>query len=290
MSIKIEQVSFRYPKKKEDAIKGVSLEVGQGQIFGLLGPSGSGKSTLQKLLIKLLEGYRGTITIQGRNLKDYEPEEFYSQIGVCFELPNHYNKLTALENLLLFKSFYNQKTHDPKELFEIFNLKESMHKRVSTYSKGMKMRLNFMRSILHFPKVLFLDEPTSGLDPSNAQIIRQYILGLKRGGVTVFLTTHNMSDVEFLCDHVAFFVDGTIVLDGCPKKLMQTFGEKKVVCEFIEDQIKIEKTYDLNQLGSNQEFLDLLLKSKIEALHSQEANLNDVFIKSTGKKIHELEV
>ena len=216
--INVENLSYTYPKSKVEAVKKISFDVKDGEIFGFLGPSGAGKSTTQKLLIKLLRGYQGDVNIMNRPLAKWDGD-FYAQIGVGFELPNHYLKLTGEENLQLFSSFYPKVVYKPIDLLKMVELDAHAKKPVESYSKGMKMRLNFVRALLHDPKLLFLDEPTSGLDPGYARMIKDIIIDLKRNGKTIFLTTHNMHDADELCDRVAFMVDGELKLTGSPREL-----------------------------------------------------------------------
>jgi fluoroquinolone transport system ATP-binding protein len=126
-----------------------------------------------------------------------------------FEFPNHFTKLSAIENLKLFQSLYSNKSQDLLLLLEKVGLQEDTNTRVANFSKGMKTRLSFIRSILHNPSLLFLDEPTSGLDPMNARLIKQMILDLRAQKKTIFLTTHNMHDAEELCDRVGFIAKWT---------------------------------------------------------------------------------
>ncbi|MDQ4106798.1 MAG: ABC transporter ATP-binding protein, partial [Actinomycetota bacterium] len=166
--LKVKDLTFTYPGGGKPAVEGINFNVRPGEIFGFLGPSGAGKSTTQKILIGLLRGYRGHIEVMGRELGTWGPE-YYERIGVSFELPNHYQKLTALENLDFFRSLYSGRTRDPMELLEMVGLADDAGTRVSQFSKGMQMRLTFVRALLHGPELIFLDEPTAGLDPTNAR-------------------------------------------------------------------------------------------------------------------------
>jgi fluoroquinolone transport system ATP-binding protein len=199
--LKVDGLSFTYPGNSRKILHELSFTIGKGEIFGFLGPSGSGKSTTQRILYRLLQGYHGQVEFDGVSLTDWG-RDFYERIGVSFELPNHYLKLTAYENLQFFASFYRNKGPGIDRLLQLVGLQEDAHKRVSDYSKGMKMRLNFIRSMLHNPDMLFLDKPTSGLDPINAHIIKETIRNLKKEGKTIFLTTHHMIDADQLCDRV----------------------------------------------------------------------------------------
>lgn len=279
--IEAKELLFRYPGTSTEAIKRISFSIQKGEIFGFLGPSGSGKTTTQKILCKMLKGYEGSASIDGRELKDYG-KNLYQKIGVGFELPNHYLKLTALENLQFFGGFYAD-TRNPLELLELVGLKKDAHKKVADYSKGMKMRLNFVRSFMHNPDILFLDEPTSGLDPVNSRLVKDIILDLKAAGKTIFLTTHQMYDADELCDRVAFIVEGEILAMDQPQNLKLQYS-KKVVNVLVKGKEKPSQ-FPLDGLGDNQDFLQLIRENQLETIHSKEASLDEIFIKVTGKAL-----
>jgi len=281
----IEDLSYRYPSKDTDVIKGITFNVKQGEIFGFLGPSGAGKSTTQKLMIKLLNDYRGNIKYFDRDLKKIN-ESYYEEIGVGFEMPVHFGKLTGLENMKYFSSFYKNKA-DIKNLMEKVGLWEFRDVLVSQYSKGMKVRLNFVRAMLNNPRVLFLDEVTNGLDPKNAMIIKKMIYEFKKDGGTVFLTTHLMNDVEQLCDQVAFCVDGKLYEIATPRDLKLKYGKKEVTVEYHENNNILTRDFELNDLGFNDDFQTLLKSNRLETIHSGETTMEDIFIKVTGEVIHE---
>ncbi|WP_083753011.1 ABC transporter ATP-binding protein [Actinosynnema sp. ALI-1.44] len=216
--IEVDNLTFTYPGSTEPAVRGMDFTVGKGEIFGFLGPSGAGKSTTQKILIGLLTGHGGAVSVWGKDPADWG-QDYYQRVGVSFELPNHYQKLTALENLRFFASLYNKSTLDPIELLDSVGLAEDANTRVGKFSKGMQMRLVFVRALLHDPDLLFLDEPTSGLDPVNARKVKDIVLREKARGKTIFLTTHDMATADQLCDRVAFVVDGRIVVLDSPREL-----------------------------------------------------------------------
>ena len=189
--IEIKNLMYKYPKNKENTIKGMDFNVSKGEIFGFLGPSGAGKTTTQKLITGLLMGYEGNIIVDGKERKTWD-NSFYEKIGVVFEIPNLYLKLTGRENLDLFGGYYKIKPGDMTLELERTGILEAVDKKVEEYSKGMKVRLNFIRALQHNPDILFLDEPISGLDPANGAIIKQMIKELSNQGKTIFLTTHNM--------------------------------------------------------------------------------------------------
>lgn len=280
--IMVNDTFLRYPTAKADTIKGITFDVKQGEIFGFLGPSGAGKSTLQKILTGMLREYRGSVRVLDIEVKN-RTSSYYEHIGVDFEFPNFYSKFTALENLRYFASLYSARITDPMTLLEKVRLHNDADKKVSSYSKGMKMRLGFVRCLMHSPDLLFLDEPTSGLDPANARILKDLILEQKSMGKTIILTTHNMHDAEELCDRVAFIVDGKIAAIDTPHSLRKSGADTEVVYSFIENDHEIQKTCLLRHLGESADFQSLLKAGAITTIHSKEQTLEDVFIALTGR-------
>ncbi|HZY65026.1 MAG TPA: ABC transporter ATP-binding protein [Rubrobacteraceae bacterium] len=282
--IRVENLVFTYSGSDRRAVNGISFRVHRGEIFGFLGPSGAGKSTTQKILIGLLRGYDGEIEVLGKDLKDWG-SDYYERIGVSFELSNHYQKLTALENLDFFRSLYSKGTEDPRELLTMVGLQDDARTRVSQFSKGMQMRLTFVRALLNRPELIFLDEPTAGLDPVNGRNVKEIILALKKQGRTVFLTTHDMTVADQLCDRVAFIVDGRISVIDSPRELKIREGERKVRVEYREDGQITRREFSLDGLGDDKGFLSLLQGERIETIHTEEATLEDVFIGTTGRRL-----
>lgn len=277
-------LSYTYPGRTERAIHSLDFRIAEGEIFGFLGPSGAGKSTTQKVLISLLKGYEGQIEVLGRDLATWG-QELFEQVGVSFELPNHYQKLTALENLNFFRSLYAGATADPLALLELVGLREDANTRVAQFSKGMQMRLNVARALLNQPRLIYMDEPTSGLDPVNARRIKDLIRAQQHAGRTVFLTTHNMAVADELCDRVAFIVDGRIVAIDSPRTLKLQHGTRQVQVEYRQHNQSVCRSFALNGLGENAAFFDLLRSHPIETMHTQEATLEDVFIQITGRSL-----
>ena len=281
----VKNLKFTYRKNAIEAVKEISFDVYEGEVFGLLGPSGAGKSTTQKILTKLFKNYEGTIIYNGVNLEEYD-SSYYEDIGVGFELPVHFSKLTGYENMKFFSQLYKKKANI-EELLKSVGLFEDKDRMVAEYSKGMKMRLNFVRSMLNNPKVLFLDEVTNGLDPANARIIKNLIKEFKEQGGTVFLTTHLMNDVEELCDRVAFIKEGKIVKLSTPRALKIEYGRRELDVEYYSNGQTIIKTFNLDNIGHDEDFLNLIKTEKLETLHSGETTLDDIFIKVTGESSYE---
>lgn len=282
--IEVHELRYRYPGAQSDTLHDLSFSVGEGEIFGFLGPSGAGKSTTQKLLIKLLRDYVGQARVLGRELSQWGPE-FYEQIGVSFEVPNHYQRLSARENLEHFASLYDKETLSPKVVLEWVDLSADADKRVADFSKGMKIRLNVARSLIHQPKLLFLDEPTSGLDPVNAARIQDLILRLRAEGATVLITTHDMVVADQLCDRVAFLTGGTIHTIDSPQALRKQHGKRSLKIEYTQGEQSCQAEFPLDGLHENDDFSRLLRESRIETMHSQETTLAQVFIDVTGKEL-----
>ncbi len=282
--ITVKSLDFRYANSGKHAVNDMSFEIGKGEIFGFLGPSGAGKTTVQRLIIGLLRNYGGSIEVMGKERKSWN-KDFFESIGVAFDFPNLFLKLSAGENLRLIGSYYRNKPADIKGLLDRVGLLPDINTRTENFSKGMKMRLNFVRAIMHQPELLFLDEPTSGLDPVNAHIIKEIIMEEKRKGRTIFLTTHNMTVAEQLCDRVAFVNEGKIVATDSPKNLMVQFGKPRLKVEYQKGNLIFDQEFDLEGLGDNVSFQDLLRTSVIKTMHSAEATLEEIFIQLTGRNL-----
>jgi len=279
---KVKDLFFKYPHNQSQTIKGLSFEIKKGEIFGFLGPSGAGKTTTQKLLVKLLNYSEGDIHFDGKNLKDLD-DRFYEDIGVCFEMPISFSKLTAMENLEFFQKLYQR--HAPiQPLMERLGLWDDRDKPVGEFSKGMKIRLNLVRALLNEPKMLFLDEPTNGLDPKNARIVKDMIRDFAKAGGTVFLTSHIMSDVDELCDRVAFITDGHIVEVDSPRNLKIKYGQRSVTVEYREHDQLMTQSFEFAEIKTPA-FMELLQTKTIETIHSGETTLEDIFIQVTGVQL-----
>ena len=282
--IQVDRLTFTYAGTTQPAIRDISFAVEPGEIFGFLGPSGAGKSTTQKILFRLLQGFQGSVRVFDRDLREWG-YEYFEQIGVSFEMPNHYTKLTARENLRYFGALYQGSVMKPEELLEMVGLLADADMLVSQYSKGMKNRLSVARSLVNNPKLLFMDEPTAGLDPLNARRIKDLIKAQKDAGKTVFLTTHDMNIADELCDRVAFIVDGEINLIDSPRELKLRYGKPEVRVEFGMNGKTEQRDFALAGLADNAEFLKLLREDNVYTLHTQEATLENIFIQVTGRRL-----
>ena len=282
--ITVEHMSYTYDGTHAPAVRDLNFAIERGEIFGFLGPSGAGKSTTQKILIGLLRGYQGQVSVFGRDLRAWN-NDYYERVGVSFELPNHFRKLTALENLNYFGALYRRPTLAPRDVLAMVGLENDAATPVAQFSKGMQNRLNLARALLHDPELLFLDEPTSGLDPSNAQRVKQLIRAQQAAGKTIFLTTHNMAVAEELCDHVAFIIDGAVTLIDTPRALKLQYGAPRVRVEYQADRQLEHAEFALADLGENRAFLKLLRQGIVQTIHTQEASLEDIFIRVNGRSL-----
>lgn len=282
--IEVEGLFHKYKGNDSYSVKDVNFKIEKGEIYGFLGPSGAGKSTVQKILCGLLDVQQGIVKFDGKSIKS-QRKDFYEKIGVSFEFPNLYEKLTGYENLNFFRGLFKKETEDPKILLERVGLADSMNKKVKEYSKGMKQRLVFARSIINKPDILFLDEPLSGLDPTTAKQIKKIISERKKEGTTIFLTTHNMFVADELCDRVAFINEGAIVASDTPKKLKLKFGNSSIKIEYKKDGRKFEAIFFIDVDDEKERFKKIIDKSEIITIHSGEASLEEIFIKLTGREL-----
>ncbi|MFP4363466.1 MAG: ABC transporter ATP-binding protein [Spirochaetia bacterium] len=284
--IEVKNLYHDYSGKKEYAVDDVSFTIKKGEIFGFLGPSGAGKSTVQNIMTKLLPLQKGDISYNGKSIQKMN-NSFFNSVGTSFEHPNLYQKLTGYENLKFYAGLFQGQTRDPLELLNIVGLGEAAHKKARDYSKGMKQRLVFARSLINNPEILFLDEPMSGLDPATAGSIKKIIREKQEEGTTIFLTTHNMFVADQLCDRVAFINDGRIVACDSPKSLKLEYGKRSVEVEYEENGSVKKQVYFLDKDDDKASLKQRLDENRIRMMHTQEATLEQIFIKLTGRGLTE---
>lgn len=280
--ISVKNLSHSYSNDDKLAVKNISFEVEKGETFGFLGPSGAGKSTTQNILTGLLKQQSGEVIVAGYDLKKVQKKRF-NKIGVSFEQSNVYSKLTALENLKYYADLFDVPTRDPHELLKLVGLDGRSNDRAGEFSKGMKHRLTFARSMINNPELWFLDEPTTGLDPAIAAIIKDIIQDGKAKGTTSFLTTHNMYIADELCDRVAFITDGEIKLIDTPKNLKQQYGQKLIEIEYVKEGQIYKETLKTIDDSDRQKIAYIVKSYDIQTMHSKEATLEEIFIQVTGR-------
>lgn len=233
------------------AVKGISFDVYEGEIFGLLGPNGAGKSTTLEIMETLREKTSGQVSICGFNL-DKEPDSIKKVIGVQLQTSGYYPGLTLLELINLFSGLYNQDV-DPIALLKIVNLVDKAKNKYKEMSGGQKQRFSIATTLINKPKIIFLDEPTTGLDPQARRSLWELIKNIRAEGTTVIITTHYMDEAEQLCDRIAIMDEGEIISLDSPDKMID----------------------------------DLVSSGFERPKQVKAANLEDVFIHLTGKEIRD---
>lgn len=233
------------------AVKGISFEVFEGEIFGLLGPNGAGKSTTLEIIETLREKTSGDVIVDGFNL-DKQPNEIKKIIGVQLQTSGYYPGLNLIQLIELFCGLYNREIK-PMELLEMVNLKDKAKAKFKELSGGQKQRFSVATTLINEPRIIFLDEPTTGLDPQARRSLWELIKKIRERGTTVIITTHYMDEAEYLCDRVAIIDSGNIVALESPDKLIDN-----LVATGFERPREVKK-----------------------------ANLEDVFIHLTGHSLRE---
>jgi ABC-2 type transport system ATP-binding protein len=234
-----------------EAVKGISFDVMEGEIFGLLGPNGAGKSTTLEIIETLRDKTSGEVIVDGLNL-DKQPNEIKKIIGVQLQTSGYYPGLNLTELISLFAGLYNEKV-DPMQLLDTVNLRDKAKNKFKELSGGQKQRFSIATTLINKPKIIFLDEPTTGLDPQARRNLWDLIRGIRERGTTVIITTHYMDEAEILCDRVAIIDSGKIIALASPDKLIDD-----LVATGFERPKEVKK-----------------------------ANLEDVFINLTGHTIRE---
>lgn len=237
-----------------EAVKGISFDVYEGEIFGLLGPNGAGKSTTLEIIETLREKTSGKIIVDGFDL-DTQPNEIKKIIGVQLQTSGFYPGLNLLELIDLFSGLYNQKV-DPYALLDLVNLRDKAKNKVKQLSGGQKQRFSIATTLINKPRIVFLDEPTTGLDPQARRNLWELVRNIRKQGTTVIITTHYMDEAEYLCDRVAIVDSGRIVAMASPDHLID-----ELVATGFERPKEMKK-----------------------------ANLEDVFIHLTGNTLRETQI
>lgn len=221
--IKINSLSKTFAGSSEPAVRGISLDIEKEEIFGLLGPNGAGKTTMISILCGLYPASHGKVTIDGMSL-DGNLDMIKQIIGVVPQDIALYQMLSARENLSFYGHMYGLSGKSLKDKIELwlnnFGLTDAGNNRLSTYSGGMKRRVNLIAGILHEPKILFLDEPTVGVDVQSRNVIIDHLKELNRAGTTVVYTSHHMDEAESFCSRVAIIDNGKIIVEGSPQQLI----------------------------------------------------------------------
>lgn len=283
-SIIVKDLTYRYGKLV--AVDHIDFDVDVGEILGFLGPNGAGKTTAVKMLTGQIRPQEGQAVLLGHDVVK-ETEKVQSQIGVCFEQTNLYEQMSALDNLKLFAELFGMKDFDGYALLKRVGLAGREKDKVANYSKGMKQRLMVARSLVNLPQIIFLDEPTAGLDPVSSEAIGNIILEERDRGATIFLTTHDMWEADKLCDRVAFMDQGKLAALDTPRNLKQQYGKRSLIAEVAAGGKLEKREIDMDVADTALAVEKLFEKEKVVTLHSEEATLEDIFIKVTGRRLTE---
>ena len=266
-----------------EVLKGISFDIAEGQIFGLLGPSGAGKTTLIKILTGQLEYDSGTVTVHGKDpgmLSGDDKKKF----GIMMDNFGLYERFSCGENLAVFADLYSVPESRIKEILDKVGLTDAYKRPASDLSKGMRARLQLARAFMHSPKIIFLDEPTSGLDPQTMKAIHRIILEKKAEGCTIFLTTHNMEEAAELCDNIILINEGKIVEQGRPEEICRRYDHHKRIRMHLSDGE--DKEFERGESAAEQ-ICELLKNGVVETIHSTEPTLESVFLELTGRDLEE---
>ncbi len=279
--IKIDQLVVRYGDFT--AVDGLSLSVRPGELFGFLGPNGAGKSTTMKVLIGVLRPSSGTVEIAGCRIPA-QLEKIKPIFGYVPDTENHIEEFTGRQNLELFADLYSVSRHVVDEMLLRLELDEAADVLVRGYSKGMRKKLLLARELLHSPKILYLDEPTANLDSHSTELVRRMLRSLTESGVTVFVTTHNMEEVEEICDRVGILSHGKLIECDTPGSLVARYAEHKVVVRYEKDQQSFRETLNLAEESERTRLAELVQRGNCTGIQSRDFNFDDVFRKLTGQE------
>ncbi|GGA77645.1 ABC transporter ATP-binding protein [Ornithinibacillus halotolerans] len=265
----------------QTALEDVNFQVKKGETFGFLGPSGSGKTTTIKILTGQLMQTAGEANVFGVKNTALNNGKYRRRIGVLSDNSGLYQRLSIQDNLKLYCDLYDVPVKRMDEVLELVNLGDEKKKIVSKLSKGMTQRVLLARTLLHEPDLLFLDEPTSALDPANSKQIHDGLRRLNERGTTIFLTTHDMSEAETLCERVAFLHKGKIQLLDEPKKLRRQFADGSLTVELKDGQV----VHLPGGTESADEVYRYMSNNEIVSIHSNEPTLGDIFVEITGREL-----
>ena len=313
-----EELSKTFPSRKGpvEAVRGVSLEVDFGEIFGLLGPNGAGKTTTMRMLTTLLPIGGGRATVAGFDVTQ-QPRKVRENIGYVSQLGGADELATGRENLILQGRLYGASLSDVRprvdQLADILDLSAFLDRRVKTYSGGQRRRLDVALGIVHQPMVLFLDEPTTGLDPQNRANLWDHLRALRDRGTTIVLTTHYLDEADVLCDRVMIVDHGRAVIFGTPRELKRRVGGDAVVITLKDDVESVGRSIsvlerepyvrEISASGDQvrlyvedgsaalPELLRILDHERIgvRSMNLSEPTLDDVFLRQTGRSLRDTE-
>ncbi len=269
------RLSFKDKRVLDD----LAFAVERGEVFGFLGPSGAGKTTTIKILTRQLVVDAGSVSLFGAPIERASAAD-YERIGILSDTSALYERMSIEENLRFYARIRGVDEGGVPALLERMNLAEDRKTPIKKCSKGMRQRAALLAALIHEPELLFLDEPTSGLDPAARAEVHRMLLDLRAGGTTVFLTTHDMAEAEGLCDRVGILDEGHLVACDAPEALRLRFARNRVVVR-TRTRGTVETTKDAT---GAQVVAELMAAGECLSIHSDEPNLEDVFLELTGRE------
>ena len=276
MSVRIENLTVRYGDFT--AVDGLNLQLQSGELFGLLGPNGAGKSTTLRVLIGQRPPTDGKVSVLGHDVAS-EWSLIKPLFGYVPDRENHFEEFTGRNNLRFFAGLYGAAEARIDECLALVELDEAADLPVRGYSLGMRRKLLLARALLHRPRILYLDEPTANLDIHSGKVVRRILRQLVSEGCTVLLTTHNMEEVEEVCDRVAILCKGRLVALDTPLALRQTHSERKVdviLRDGSRHVFNLEQDVERGVLAGHVE------RDAVASLQTREFNFHEAFLKLTG--------
>jgi ABC-2 type transport system ATP-binding protein len=306
--------SFRSKQGPVEAVRGVSISVERGEIFGFLGPNGAGKTTTLRMLTTLLPIDSGTAMVAGIDVGS-DPKQVRTRIGYVSQLGGADNLATGRENLILQGRLYGDNlstvTERAERLMDVLDIAEFADRKVKTYSGGQRRRLDVAMGIVHEPEVLFMDEPSTGLDPQNRANLWEHIAELRDRGTTVFLTTHYLEEADALCDRLVIMDHGEIVTEGSPRDLKREVAGDAVVITVRDGHdaaaralTLIAKEPYVREITNDEDVLRLYVEDggvalpqllrlldaehiALKTINLSEPTLDDVFLRETGRSLRD---
>ncbi len=278
--ITLDQMTVRFGQFV--AVDGLSLSVRKGELFGFLGPNGAGKTTTIRVLIGGRKPSSGRVEVAGFRM----PQQF-DQVKPLFgyvpDTENHIEEFTGRENLELFARLYSTPLSEVGRVLAKLELSEAADLPVRAYSKGMRRKLLIAREILHRPRILYLDEPTANLDAHSTDLVRRMLRELAADGTTIFLTTHDMEEVEEICDRVAILCRGRLVECDTPTNFVTRHAEHKVAVQYEANNATQRELLNMDHEAERARLAHIVQHIAGVRLHSQEFRFEDVFLKLTGQ-------
>ena len=278
IAVQIAGLSVRYGSFV--AVDALDLEVRRGELCGLIGPNGAGKSSTLRVLIGQRKPTEGSVTVLGRDIvKEWAAVK--PHFGYVPDQDNHFDELTGRRNLLIYAGLYRVTPARVEECLRMVELHHAAETRVRSYSLGMRRKLLLARAVLHEPDVLYLDEPTANLDVHSAAIVHEILKSLAAQGCTVLLTTHDMREVEELCERVAVIQNGKRVALGAPTDLL-----RRGVAPVVEATLNggDVRSFALEDDAARGELASLIERGDVTDLRTRSGDLRDAFLRMTGNE------